>query len=608
MFNFYQKSITCLFLLGCTSLSTCIDDHAPPTSDLYDVFYDIEVEEDTYAEDCYQKQWWFCPPLGAVWQMEVTLDICTDPPQVISVGECKEVFECDPTIFLQGERACFADEGYPGDQKIYCNKGHYEYGDCVSLCEEEVCDYKDNDCDDKIDEGQLNTCGACGVVPSEVCDGIDNDCDGATDEDLVQQCFTDCGTGIEYCDEGNWISCTAQQPTPELCDGIDNDCDGSIDEDIECACTIEHVGTLFPCTEDPLLCGQGFKTCLCEDDNCSKIVLTPCYAACYFYPPQGEVCDPFVGLEIEEESCNNFDDNCNQLIDENLISGCYTGPAGTVNVGICTPGEVVCQEGTWGNDKDGIFQAGYCEGETLPEENDHCNGVDDNCDGDIDDGKELTDTDILFVVDWSGSMSQELSAVVQALGLFAAYYSDETVVKWALVAGPTKGLLPAEQKLYLKSDLVSFSQFTQALGASPPGPQGSMEMLLDAIFLSLVDISGGAPLAKEDVVWAKKVVSTPPIKDFKLSWREDSKKVIIVFTDEPPQSFLIPPLNKETIIQTSQGVPKLKIYTFTTDFSGTSPDWKEISSATGGGWYELSLDVLTMYFNLVEILDENICE
>jgi Notch-like protein len=54
---------------------------------------------------------------------------------------------------------------------------------------------------------------------------------------------------------------------------------------------------------------------------------------------------------------------------------CYSGPAGTGGVGICQGGTQTCTAGTWG----------ACVGEVLPQA-ETCNGLDDNCNGVVDDG------------------------------------------------------------------------------------------------------------------------------------------------------------------------------------------------------------------------------
>ena len=278
---------------------------------------------DQYEADCIRHEWYFCD-LNGHERMMITKDICFDPPKVIDVGACVEFFECDPTNYNMGTIECTTWDGFPGVQEKICDKGEIKFTACDTLCEEEFCDNLDNDCDGEIDEGQLNVCGKCGLVPEEVCDGIDNDCDAATDEDLLQECSTVCGMGIEYCIVGDWISCTAPQPQIEICDGFDNDCDGSIDEELKCECTIDHIGVLFPCSEDPLKCGLGYKTCECEDADCTEIYTTDCVAPCVYFPVPGEVCDPTIGMSLEKEDCNNFDDNCNGLIDEDLSVQCYS--------------------------------------------------------------------------------------------------------------------------------------------------------------------------------------------------------------------------------------------------------------------------------------------
>ncbi|MBW2455302.1 MAG: choice-of-anchor L domain-containing protein [Deltaproteobacteria bacterium] len=55
---------------------------------------------------------------------------------------------------------------------------------------------------------------------------------------------------------------------------------------------------------------------------------------------------------------------------------CYTGPLNTQNVGTCVDGTATCQNGAFG----------ACVGEVLPASQEACDGVDDNCDGQVDEG------------------------------------------------------------------------------------------------------------------------------------------------------------------------------------------------------------------------------
>ena len=126
-----------------------------------------------YKQKCIRHELYFCD-LNANMKMEIVKDICFDPPKIISVGECEEFLECDPTQHIIETVECITTDGFPGTQDKICNKGQIQYTDCVSLCEEEVCDGEDNDCDEHIDEGQLNACGECGFLPQESCDHAKN--------------------------------------------------------------------------------------------------------------------------------------------------------------------------------------------------------------------------------------------------------------------------------------------------------------------------------------------------------------------------------------------------------------------------------------------------
>lgn len=107
---------------------------------------------------------------------------------------------------------------------------------------DEVCDYRDNDCDGRVDVQPVD-----GTVWYQDCDG-----DGVPPFEVNIQayrlCFTEPSRPPDACQEGTWttrkprltqpkvVDCDDFDPsvnslTSERCDGKDNDCDGSVDED-----------------------------------------------------------------------------------------------------------------------------------------------------------------------------------------------------------------------------------------------------------------------------------------------------------------------------------------------------------------------------------------
>ena len=628
--------------------------------------------------DCCQNQRWYCPPnpRQTIDIMQVIVEICDEnkvpcefgldpecpPPEILQRSDCYTAWECPPGS--RGEFVewfeCQLEDGTLGRQRVLCDKGILQHGPCRP-CEDEACDGEDNDCDGGIDEGrfpcqndcgegwgfcvnqqvvdcnaespgdescnfvdddcdglidegQRNACDECGPLQADECDGRDNDCDGLVDEELVRECETACERGIETCEDGNWISCTARQPAGEECDGEDNDCDGLVDEQLECLCTVNDVGNLMPCSEPPLRCGQGFKTCECVDPECTQMRVTDCAALCQYLPmPEPPACDPEVGMVVAQEACNNFDEDCDLEIDEELTQTCYTGDPDTLMVGVCVPGEAYCKRGSWGSDRNNRFVEGHCAGEVTPSP-EICDGADNDCDGEVDYGEEIRDTDILFIIDWSASMTEEIRAVRVALGQFAQHFAAEEPLQWGMVVGPKTFRESDINNLVLVSDISPFDQFLDNfsnLGSS--GMDGSLEMLLDAIYLTVRSISPVADLDLQNMVWWRNTASIPEKENFDINWREGSDRIVILFTDEEEQTYLKPaddpeafpgPITQEYITSVVQSAINFKLYTFSRPRIGIPDDWEDLAVASGGVDFRLTSNPTDMYNDLMSIIDE----
>ncbi len=153
-------------------------------------------------------------------------------------------------------------------------------------------------------------------------------------------------------------------PTTEVCDGADNDCNGMVDDNIPggCACVAGQSQNCY--TGDPMTEGKGIckgGTQMCVDGQ---------WGAC-----MGEVLPKPETCEGTDEDCDGMPDNgCSCTAGQTQT--CYTGPMGTENTGTCKPGMQTC-------DPTGMY--GACVGSITPQP-ETCNGLDDDCDGVIDNG------------------------------------------------------------------------------------------------------------------------------------------------------------------------------------------------------------------------------
>ncbi len=294
---------------------------------------------------------------------------------------------CDKTLTVSSTAACpkTVISGGKGDD---CD----DNSKSLNPAAKELCDGVDNNCNAVVDEScdkdgdkycdaLLTTVGTPAVCPNgggdcadgnaavnpgtvEKCDGIDNNCNllideaGATgcanyyydgDQDKYGTASTQClCTASGFFNATQTGDCNDACPTcapgkAELCDGLDNNCNGQVDEgcnadgDGYCTSAMTTVG-------NPAICTKGGGDC--NDGNAS------------IYP-------------TAQELCNNADDNCNGIIDENANAGCTLVPNANV---ACVAGSCKvtgCSTGFY--DKNGSYGDGCeCNGNDLNEPNNTC--------------------------------------------------------------------------------------------------------------------------------------------------------------------------------------------------------------------------------------------
>lgn len=165
-----------------------------------------------------------------------------------------------------------------------------------------------------------------------------------------------CSAGIGACESsgklqcvGPNIECTAvpKMPMPEICNGIDDNCSGTTDEDNPGAGEMCMTGL-------PSICSTGLTTCNSGVVDCIADVAP------------GSV----------TETCNGIDDDCNSTVDD----GFNVGGQCTVGNGACTDiGMFVC-DGNGGVTCDAMAEGPKTE---------ICDGIDNDCDMEVDEGLGL---------------------------------------------------------------------------------------------------------------------------------------------------------------------------------------------------------------------------
>ncbi len=253
----------------------------------------------------------------------------------------------------------------------------------------EICNGQDDDCDGEADEGFPDADGD-GAAD---CVDLDDDDDGTPDA-------SDCGPLDDAVHPG----------AQDGCNGQDDDCDGAVDED---------EGDFDK--DDILDCADP------DDDNDGSYDSADC-----------EPLNPDVSPDLPEV-CNGLDDNCDSVVD------------GPDSVG-CVPYYFdKDQDGFGAVDAQGICQCGPtplnsskhaldCDDEDpmiSPLLQEKCNGLDDNCNGLVDDGVCFTDckNDGDCLPDWKCNQNTGICFNLTCLSKLETG-NFEPVQEWAWTGSP----------------------------------------------------------------------------------------------------------------------------------------------------------------------------
>jgi len=286
---------------------------------------------------------------------------------------CPDGFVCAPSVGVDGSSSqqCIPTPEANGDPGVCtCSSGAIAAG-ASTLCARTVDDI--GTCTGEVSCGAdgLSDCSA--LVPAlDGCDGIDNDCDGQTDNGQSEPCETsnDFGscTGMTVCDINGAIVCDAQVPSEEICDGVDNDCDGFTDNTPTSGCTDYYEDG------DGDGYGGGEPQCLCQPVGT-------------FTATVGGDCDDTTALVSpdELEVCNDVDDNCDGVTDEENAVGCSLWNRDQDVDGFGHPTDTACYCGPTGEYT--VKSNTDCDDSTNtvnPGVAEVCDNLDNDCDGQTD--------------------------------------------------------------------------------------------------------------------------------------------------------------------------------------------------------------------------------
>jgi hypothetical protein len=229
----------------------------------------------------------------------------------------------------------------------------------------ETCNLCDDNANGVVDEGlngvSCTTASGCNGTSS--CSGGVGGCNLTASS--RRPCAA-CAQGSQQCRAGNTFGpCQPEKETTEMCNGCDDNLNNEVDEGLS-----ERACTMASGCSGVTQCQSGASSCVFSAYGSRR----PCvscgaggYQSCFGLGTQLTSTSPCRPVTLRAETCDLCDDDGDGSID---LAGEKTIVRSCAQIGGCSTS--TCQGGQWGT----------C---SLPRR-EECNGLDDTCDGQIDDG------------------------------------------------------------------------------------------------------------------------------------------------------------------------------------------------------------------------------
>jgi hypothetical protein len=323
---------------------------------------------------------------------------------------------------------------------------------------------------------------------TEICNGIDENCNGDIDEgltfvtyyaDMDGDGYGDAAMSTTTCDgapdgyvedatDCNDADAAINPGMEEVCNGIDDNCNGDIDEGL----------TFVTYYAD--MDGDGYGDAAMSTETCDGA-------------PEGYVADATDCNDADAainpgatEICNDIDDNCDGNIDEGLAVVWYADMDGdgygdaTMMIEDCAMPEGYVMDGTDCNDADAAVNPGATE---------VCgNGVDDNCDGLIDDADVSASFETIGAVPACANEGTYFQSTSTGTGITYQWYRNG-----AAIAGATADMYMPENTGYYQLEVsngicTDMTEMLYAIIKKVPEPELYTELGTDVCVNGFVKI------------------------------------------------------------------------------------------------------------------------